>query len=67
MTGPEDNVQACVDHLLSLNEDFLQDVIDREAMKAYEQAPLKAMQREQERKAVSETGGKGFEISEGAP
>jgi len=62
--GSEEGVLDCKDHLLNLEEEYLQDAIDKENLKAYEQAPLKQMQQQQRQEKKSSTNG--FEVK-GAP
>ena len=64
--GSEEGVLDCKDHLLNMEEEFLQDAIDKENLRAYEQAPLKQMQQEQQKKAHSNNNNAGFEVK-GAP
>jgi len=62
--GSEDGVLDCKDHLLNLEEEYLQDAIDKENLKAYEQAPLKQLQAQQQQQEKKSTNG--FEVK-GAP
>jgi len=62
--GSEDGVFDCKDHLLNLEEEYLQDAIDKENLKAYEQAPLKQLQQQQSNTKKSTNNG--FEVK-GAP
>ncbi|XP_071109075.1 vigilin-like [Haliotis cracherodii] len=41
ITGMDDNVYECQDHLLNLQEEFLQDVIDQEYIKQLQRPPSK--------------------------
>lgn len=41
ITGAEDAVEDCQDHLLNIEEEFLQDVIDQEAMRELTRPPSK--------------------------
>lgn len=43
ITGPEDNVYDCKDHLLNLQEEYLQDVVDQEYLQELQRPPSKAM------------------------
>jgi len=63
--GSEDGVFDCKDHLLNLEEEFLQDAIDKENLKAYEQAPLKQLQQKQQQSNTKKSTN-GFEVK-GAP
>jgi len=63
LMGSEEGVLDCKDHLLNLEEEYLQDAIDKENLKAYEQAPLKQMQQQQRQEKKSTNG---FEVK-GAP
>merc|ERR1719334_99418 len=63
--GSEDGVLDCKDHLLNLEEEYLQDTIDKENLKAYEQAPLKQLQQQQQQ-STNKKSTNGFEVK-GAP
>jgi len=63
--GSEDGVLDCKDHLLNLEEEYLQDAIDKENLKAYEQAPLKQLQQQQQQ-STNKKSTNGFEVK-GAP
>jgi len=64
--GSEDAVLDCKDHLLNLEEEYLQDAIDKENLKAYEQAPLKQLQQQQQNHRGESKSTNGFEVK-GAP
>lgn len=59
--GTEDAIQDCKDHLLNMEEEFLQDIIDKEWMEEYTRPKSKQAQ-EPEKTASS----KGFQVA-GAP
>jgi len=65
--GSDEGVLDCEDHLLNLEEEHLQDAVDRENLKAYEQAPLKHMQQQNERRSTNNNNAAGFRVAEGAP
>jgi len=64
--GSEDGVLDCKDHLLNLEEEYLQDAIDKENLKAYEQAPLRQLQQERQSRDQNKSKTNGFEVK-GAP
>jgi len=64
--GSDEGVLDCEDHLLMLEEEHLQDAVDRENLRAYEQAPLKHMQQQNERRSTNNNAA-GFRVAEGAP
>ena len=60
--GSEDAVLDCKDHLLNLEEEFLQDILDREWMEEYTKPKSK-----QEGANNKSSGSKGFHVAKGAP
>ena len=60
--GSEDAVFDCKDHLLNLEEEFLQDVIDRLAMEEY----LKPKSRQENSDSGKKGNSQGFQVK-GAP
>jgi hypothetical protein len=60
--GDEDGVFDCKDELLNIQEEYLQDEIDRESLQKL--APTRAREAEKEKKANNNS--KGFEVK-GAP
>ena len=56
--GAEDAVLDCKDHLLNLEEEFLQDVIDRLAMEEY----LKPKSRQENRDSGKKGNSQGFQV-----
>ena len=62
--GSEDGVLDCKDYLLNIQEEYLQDAIDKENLMAYEKAPSRAA--EEEQKKLAKKANSGFKV-EGAP
>jgi len=61
--GKEEQVLDCKDHLQNLEEEFLQDVIDREWMESY----TKPKSKEEDQGGKGKNGGSGFQVGAGAP
>ncbi len=61
--GSEDGVLDCKDHLLNMEEEYLQDVRDREWMEEYTKPKSKQAGAEEGKKEHSE----GFQVAKGAP
>jgi len=62
--GGDEGVQDCKDHLLNLQEEYLQDELDRESLQKL--APTRVAQAEAEKKKKANNNNKGFEVK-GAP
>ena len=58
VSGDDDNVQDCIDHLKIMEEEYIQDVADREWMKQYEK-PTRAVDNKDSGKDAS----KGFYVA----
>ena len=61
--GAEEGVLDCKDKLLNIQEEFLQDAIDKENLRAYELPPSRDAKRELAQKSNSS----GFKVDKGAP
>jgi predicted PilT family ATPase len=64
--GSEDGVLDCKDKLLNIQEEYLQDAVDKENLAAYEKAPSREME-ERRRKLDEKNHSTGFEVGKGAP
>ena len=63
--GSEDGVLDCKDYLLNVQEEYLQDAIDKENLLAYEKAPSRAA--EEEQRKLEKKANSGFQVVKGAP
>lgn len=61
--GSEEAVEDCKDHLLNLQEEFMQDVEDKEWMASYTRGP-ESRDRDQKPKGGDTNG---FQVGKGAP
>ena len=61
--GGEEGVLDCKDHLLNIQEEYLQDAIDEEMLKEYEKPPSRSADRSLSKNSTSD----GFKVVKGAP
>ena len=62
--GSEEAVEDCKDHLLNLQEEFMQDVEDKEWMASYTRGPDS---RDRDQKKSNGGNSNGFQVAKGAP
>ena len=61
--GTEDGVLDCKDHLLNIQEEYLQDAIDKAMLEEYEKPPSRSAEKSLAKNATSD----GFKVVKGAP
>jgi len=61
--GNEEGVLDCKDHLLNIQEEFLQEVIDKELLTAYEKPPSRSADKSMAKNSHTD----GFKVVKGAP
>jgi hypothetical protein len=61
--GVEEGVLDCKDHLLNIQEEFLQEVIDKQMLEQYEKPPSRNAERGLSKKPTAD----GFKVVKGAP
>lgn len=61
--GNEEGVLDCKDHLLNIQEEFLQDAIDKELLTAYEKPPSRSADKSLAKNSHTD----GFKVVKGAP
>ena len=61
--GGEEGVLDCKDHLLNIQEEYLQDAIDKEMLEKYEKPPSRSAERTLSKNAQPD----GFKVVKGAP
>ena len=61
--GGEEGVLDCKDHLLNIQEEYLQDAIDEEYLREYEKPPSRSADKSLSKNSTSD----GFKVVKGAP
>jgi len=61
--GGEEGVLDCKDHLLNIQEEYLQDAIDQELLQEYEKPPSRSAEKSLSKNSNSD----GFKVVKGAP